>query len=78
MMVQCLARPERAVAENVCEYLFALSNLSMAERAPELRSPLLDSAFMPLMRHVTYPPDFTTWDEYVDDDQGAFDRFRCV
>lgn len=64
------------MAEFAIDYLDSLSTVPLAERQPQLRQPLYSSLLQVLFPCMQYPQGFTTWDEWVDDDEEAFTRFR--
>ena len=80
LMVECLARPEQAVAETVLDYFNALDYVLMADRDPQLRAPLYAQLLPHLLRHAQYPEGFTSWEQHVEDarDEESFKRFRSA
>ena len=66
------------MAEFAIDYLDSLSTVVLAERQAQLREPLYSSLLQVLFPHMHYPQGFTTWDDWVDDDEEAFHRFRQV
>ena len=69
---------ERQVAEFAIDYLDSLSTVPLAERQPQLQQPLYASLVQVLAPHMQYPQGFTAWEECVDDDEEAFNRFRSA
>ena len=69
---------QRQVADFAMDYLDSLSTVPLAERRAELGQTLYSSLLPVLFPHMQYPQGFTTWDEWVDDDEEDFNRFRHV
>ena len=74
--MQFLSSGQRQVAEFAIDYLDSLSTVPLAERRAELGQALYSSLLPVLFPHMQYPQGFTTWNEWVDDDEEAFNRFR--
>ncbi len=66
------------MAEFAIDYLDSLSTVPLAERQPQLQQPLYSSLLQVLGQHMQYPHDFTSWNDWVDDDEESFHRFRSV
>ena len=69
---------KRQVAEFAIDYLDSLSTVPLSERQPQLQQPLYSSLLQVLGPHLQYSQDFTSWEECVEDDDEAFNRFRLV
>ncbi|KAL3145521.1 hypothetical protein ABBQ32_003345 [Trebouxia sp. C0010 RCD-2024] len=78
LMLTCLSLGERRVAEFVIDYLDSLSTVALAERQPQLQQPLYSSLLQVLFPHMQFPQGFTNWEDWVEDDEEAFNRFRRV
>ena len=65
------------MAEFCIDYLDSLSTVPLVERQSQLREPLYSGLLQVLLPHMRYPDGFVTWDDWVDDDEEAFNRFRC-
>lgn len=76
LMMTCLSLGQRGVAEFAIDYLDSLSTVPLAERQPQLQQPLYSSLLQVLFPHMQFPQSFTNWDEWVEDDEEAFNRFR--
>ncbi|KAK9804313.1 hypothetical protein WJX72_006272 [[Myrmecia] bisecta] len=76
LMLQLISLPERSVAEVVVDYFNTLSTVSIKQRHPSLGRPLFGNLLQPLLRHASFPADFSSWEECTDDDEELFDRFR--
>lgn len=48
------------------------------ERAPELGAGLSRGLLPLMLRLAQFPEGFTSWAECVEDDEEAFNRFRCT
>ncbi|KAJ9510244.1 hypothetical protein QJQ45_015725 [Haematococcus lacustris] len=75
LVLACLSRPERGVAEACTDYLIDLNTVPVAQRALPLRAGVYASALPLLLAHAAYPHDFTGWDSAAEDED-AFNRFR--
>ena len=75
---QQLSAGDRQVAEFAIDYLDGLSTVPLVERHPQLREPLYSSLLQVLLPHMQFSDKFTTWEECVDDDEDAFNRFRSA
>lgn len=69
---------DRQVAEFAIDYVDSLSTVPLVERHPQLREPLYSGLLQVLLPHMQYPTGFKSWDEWVDDDEDAFNRFRSA
>ncbi|CAL8466105.1 g5641 [Coccomyxa elongata] len=75
-VLTCLRCPSRNVAEAAIEYFETLSTVPVAQRSSAFRAPLFGRMLPQLLHHARYPPDFTSWEDCVDDDRDEFHRFR--
>lgn len=73
-----LSAGDRQVAECAIDYLDSLSTVPLVERQPQLREPLYSSLLQVLLPHMQFPNGFNSWEECVDDDEDAFNRFRSA
>ena len=67
----------RSVKENILEFFLDLNTIPMQERLPQLRIPLYESLMVKLITDVaSYPADFISWEDCLNDDKESFHRFR--
>lgn len=69
LMLACLARPERTVADAALDYFININTVIVQHRLPQMRSAVFGSALPHLLRHACYPPKFTTWDQEDEDEE---------
>ena len=75
-MVEALACRDRGVAENCIEYFLMTNTVPVAERHPELHASMWAKVVPNLLAIASFPEDFTTWEEALDDDADGFHQFR--
>ena len=75
-MVEALACRDRGVGENCIEYFLMTNTVPVAERHPELHASMWAKVVPDLLAIASFPEDFTTWEEALDDDADGFHRFR--
>ncbi|KXZ46622.1 hypothetical protein GPECTOR_42g833 [Gonium pectorale] len=73
-MASCPRR--REVTESAIDYFLALNTVPTGERHASLGAPLYGALLPYMLSAVSYPADFVSWDEEVEEDEEAFNRFR--
>lgn len=76
VMLGALSVGDRSLSETCIEYFLMLNTVPIAERHPELHVPLWTKLLVKLTTTSQYPPDFSSWEEALEDDEDSFHRFR--
>ncbi|GBF98210.1 hypothetical protein Rsub_10710 [Raphidocelis subcapitata] len=76
LMLECVQRPEREVAQAAVEYFLMVNTVPLAARHPQMGAPLYSSLAPLLLAHARFPEGFESWADCVEEDEEAFTRFR--